>query len=114
MAHDEPGVIGRGITIRGSLSGSEPLVIEGIVEGTISLENHLTVEATGKLLADLEIQTVTVNGEVQGNITAQQMVSIKAGASVVGNIQAPRVVIEDGAVFKGSVEMDFELPEGVE
>lgn len=114
MAHEEPGTIGRGITIRGNLAGSEPLVIEGVVEGTIALDNHLTVEPTGKLLADLEVETLTVNGEVQGNITAQQMVSVRAGARVVGNIQAPRVVIDDGAVFNGSIEMHFDLPEGVE
>lgn len=114
MAHEEPGVIGRGITIRGNLSGSEPLVIEGVVEGTVTLENHLNVEATGRVVADVEVETLTVNGEVDGNINAQQMVSIRAGARVVGNIQAPRVVVDDGAVFKGSIEMEFELPEGVE
>lgn len=113
MANEEPGVIGQGITIRGNLSGSEPLIIKGVVEGTISLENHLTVEPTGKLVADIDVETVTVNGEVEGNISAQQMVAIRAGARVVGNVSAPRVVIDDGAVFKGSVEMEFELPDGV-
>lgn len=112
MANEEPGVIGQGITIRGNLSGSEPLIIMGTVEGTISLENHLTVETTGKLVADIDVETVTVNGEMEGNIAAQEMVAIRAGARVVGNVSAPRVVIDDGAVFKGSIEMDFELPEG--
>ena len=114
MAQEEPGVIGRGITIRGNLSGGEPLIIEGMVEGTITLDNHLTVESTGKLVADLDVETLTVRGEVDGNINAKETVAIKAGARVVGNILAPRVVIEDGAVFKGSVEMDFDLPDGVE
>ena len=114
MAHEEPGVIGRGITIRGNLSGSEPLVIEGVVEGTVALENHLTVESTGRLVADLEVERLTVNGEVDGNIAAAEVVAIRAGARVVGNVQAPKVIIDDGAVFKGSIEMEFDLPEGVE
>lgn len=112
MAKEEPGVIGQGITIRGNLSGSEPLIIMGAVEGTISLENHLTIETTGKLVADIDVETVTVNGEMEGNINAQEKVAIMAGARVVGNVSAPRVVIDDGAVFKGSIEMEFELPEG--
>jgi cytoskeletal protein CcmA (bactofilin family) len=113
MANGEPGVIGQGITIRGNLSGSEPLVIEGKVEGTITLENHLTVGTTGRLTADVDVETLTVNGMVEGNIRAQHKVAVRAGASVVGNISAPRVIIDDGAVFKGSIEMEFELPEGV-
>jgi cytoskeletal protein CcmA (bactofilin family) len=113
MANEEPGVIGQGITIRGNLSGSEPLVIKGTVEGTITLENHLTIEPTGKLVADISVETVTVNGEIEGNVNARNMIAIRAGAKVVGNVTAPRVVIDDGAVFKGSIEMDFELPEGV-
>ena len=102
MANDGPGVIGQGITIRGNLSGSEPLIIKGVVEGTISLDNHLTVETTGKLVADIDVETVTVHGEMEGNINAQEMVAICAGAKVVGNVSAPRVVIDDGAVFKGA------------
>ena len=112
MANEEPGVIGQGITIRGNLSGSEPLIIKGVVEGTISLENHLTIEKTGKIIADIDVATVTVNGVMEGNINAQEMVAIRAGARVVGNVSAPRVVIDDGAVFKGSIEMEFDLPEG--
>jgi len=104
-------VIGGGITIRGSLSGSEPLIIEGKVEGTVSLQNHMTVEEGGVVIADVEVENLTVNGEIQGNISAAEMVSVNSTAKVVGNINAPRVIIEDGARFKGSVEMDFELPE---
>ncbi len=113
MANEEPGIIGQGITIRGSLSGSEPLVIRGMVEGTVSLEAHLNVEPSGKLVADVDVDTITITGEVEGNISARETIAIQAGARVVGNVSAPRVVIDDGAVFKGSIEMDFELPEGV-
>ena len=106
-------VIGGGIEIKGNLSGSEPLVIQGRVEGTISLGNHLTVETGGVVVADIEAANLTVNGEVQGNISASQTVSVSSTAKIVGNISAPRVVIEDGARFKGNIEMDFDLPEGL-
>ena len=107
------GVIGRGITIRGSLTGQEPLVVEGRIEGNVGLRNHLTVEATGVVVADVEADNLTVLGEVHGNVQAGDAVSVAASAKVVGNIRAPRVIIEDGARFKGGIEMDFELPEGL-
>ncbi len=112
MANGDPCVIGQGITIRGNVSGTEPLVIEGLVEGTIALENHLTVDRAGRLVADLDVETLTVDGSLEGNVRAQK-VSIRAGASVAGTISAPRIVIDDGAVFKGNIDMEFELPEGV-
>jgi len=107
------GVIGRGITIRGNLSGSEDLVIEGRVEGTVTLKNHLTIEGTGVVVADVDAQNLTINGEVNGNIGASEAVVVSGTAKVVGNIKAPRVIIEDGARFKGGIEMEFELPEGI-
>jgi cytoskeletal protein CcmA (bactofilin family) len=113
MALDGPCIIGKGITVRGNLSGSEDLVIEGRVEGTVSLKNHLTIESTGTVMADIETENLTINGEMQGNIAATESVSINANAKVVGNVRAPRVIIEDGARFKGSVDMDVDLPEGV-
>jgi cytoskeletal protein CcmA (bactofilin family) len=113
MALDGPCIIGKGITVRGNLSGGEDLVIEGRVEGTISLKNHLTIESTGTVMADIETENLTINGEMQGNIVATESVAINANAKVIGNVKAPRVIIEDGARFKGSVDMDVELPEGV-
>jgi cytoskeletal protein CcmA (bactofilin family) len=112
MASEEPGVVGRGITIRGNLSGGEPLVVKGVIEGAISLDNHLTVDSTGKVLADIDVHGATLSGELQGNVNAKEVVAIQAGSHVVGDIVAARVVIEEGAVFKGRIDMDFELPEG--
>ncbi len=106
-------VIGRGITIRGNLTGQEPLIVEGRIEGNIGLRSHLTVEATGVLVADVEADNLTVLGEVHGNVQAGEAVSVSASAKVVGNIRAPRVIIEDGARFKGGIEMDFDLPDGL-
>lgn len=103
-------VIGKQITIRGNLSGAEDLVIEGRVEGTIKLANHLTVEHAGVVAADLDVADLTVLGAVRGEIQASRSVSISAGARVEGNIRAPRIVIEDGAKFRGRVEMDVALP----
>lgn len=113
MATGGTGVIGRGITIRGNLSGSEDLIIEGRVEGTVSLKNHLTIESTGVVVADVDAANLTINGEVSGNIGASETVLVSGTAKVVGNIRAPRVIIEDGARFKGGIEMEFDLPEGV-
>lgn len=110
---DQPCIIGKNITIRGNLSGGEDLVVEGRVEGTVNLSNHLTVESSGIVEADLDVEDLTVNGTVHGDIRASRSVAINASARVVGNIRAPRIIIEDGARFKGRVEMDVQLPPGV-
>jgi len=110
---DIPCVIGRGITIKGNLHGSEELVIEGNVEGHIALKNHLTIKETGRITADITTESLLVHGQVSGNIEANDLVSLSAEASVVADIKAPRVVLEDGARFKGRIEMDVELPPGV-
>jgi cytoskeletal protein CcmA (bactofilin family) len=83
------------------------------VEGQIALKNHLTIENTGTVQADIRAEELTINGEASGNIDASSKVSISASAKVSGDIKAPRVVIEDGAVFNGSVEMEVKLPEDI-
>ncbi len=113
MASEPPGIIGKGIGIRGNLSGGGDLIIEGTVEGQISLKNHLTIEETGVVRADIEAERLTIKGEASGNIVASEKVSILARAKVVGDIRAPVVIIEDGAGFKGNVEMDVPIPEGI-
>jgi len=110
---DQVGVIGKGIVIRGNLTGGGNLVIEGRVEGQIDLKNHLTIENTGRVQADIRADELTINGEASGNIDASSRVAISASAKVAGDIKAPRVVIEDGAVFNGSIEMDVKLPEDI-
>jgi cytoskeletal protein CcmA (bactofilin family) len=113
MAAESPCVIGKGIQIKGNLSGAEDLIIEGRVEGNISLKNHLAIEATGQIVADMSTRSLSVQGEVSGNIEAEEMVEIKADAKVVADIRAPRVIIEDGARFKGKIEMDVQLPNDI-
>ena len=114
MAQNEQvGIIGKGIVIKGNLTGGGDLVIEGRVEGQIALKNHLTIESTGNVQADIQADELTINGEASGNIDASSKVAISSSAKVAGDIKAPRVVIEDGAVFNGSIEMEVKLPEDV-
>jgi cytoskeletal protein CcmA (bactofilin family) len=113
MGAEPPGVIGKGISIRGNLSGGGDLVIEGTVEGQISLRNHLTIEETGVVRADIEAERLTIKGEMSGNINATERIAILANAKVQGDIKAPVVVIEDGAGFKGNIDMDVKLPDGI-
>lgn len=113
MADKGPCIIGSKITIRGNLTGSEDLVIEGRVEGTVGLKNHLTIEESGVVEADIDVAEATINGEMRGDVVASRSANISASAKVTGNIRAPRITIDDGARFKGSIEMDVELPEGV-
>jgi cytoskeletal protein CcmA (bactofilin family) len=81
------------------------LIIEGRVEGEITLKKHLTVETTGVIVADVKTKNITVKGELRGNMTAEDLVEIHASARVVGDISAPRVVIAEGARFKGHIDM---------
>ncbi len=110
---DHINIIGKGIIIRGSLTGGGGLVIEGRVEGQISLKNQLTIESSGVVEADIRADELTINGTASGNIDASTKVSINQSAKVNGDIKATRVVIEDGAVFNGSIEMDVKLPDDI-
>lgn len=104
-------MIGPGITIRGNVSGDEDLTIEGRVEGTINLKRDLVVAPSAELAADVEAHNVGVGGRITGNIVAGDLLSIESGAVVVGDIATPRLVIEDGARFKGRVTMEVDIPD---
>jgi cytoskeletal protein CcmA (bactofilin family) len=98
--------IGKSVVIKGDLSGSEDLTIEGQVEGKIELrQNVLTIGPNGKIKAQVFAKAVVVQGEVQGNITATERVDIRDNGSVDGDLSAPRVAIADGAHFRGSIDM---------
>jgi cytoskeletal protein CcmA (bactofilin family) len=99
-------VIGSSIMIDGEISGDEDLVIQGTVKGRISLKESLIVEGSGVVEADIETQNVEIAGQVTGNIVASDKVELKSDCRVVGDIKAPRVLIADGASFKGNVDMD--------
>ena len=97
--------IGPRIAIRGNISGEEDLVIEGRVEGSVSLSGHLVVAPGAVVEASVESATITVNGTVHGDIAASERAELKPNCTVVGDIRAPRILIADGASFKGSVDM---------
>jgi cytoskeletal protein CcmA (bactofilin family) len=100
-------VIGSTIKIKGDVTGKENLVIEGKVEGSVELAGHdLTIGAAGQVIADLTAKTVKVEGQITGDITGTEKVIITKSGRVLGNIVAPRVTLEDGAKFKGSIDMD--------
>ena len=98
--------IGKSVVIKGELSGSEDLTIEGNVEGKIELrDNILTIGPNGKIRAEVFAKSVVVLGEVSGNVTASEKVDIRDNGSVDGDIISPRVAIAEGAHFRGSVDM---------
>jgi cytoskeletal protein CcmA (bactofilin family) len=98
--------IGKSVVIKGELNGSEDLTIEGHVEGTIQLREHvLTIGPNGRIKAQVFAKAVIVLGEVTGNVTASDKVDIRDNGSVDGDIIAPRVAIAEGAHFRGSVDM---------
>jgi cytoskeletal protein CcmA (bactofilin family) len=98
--------IGKSVVIKGELSGSEDLTIEGHCEGRIELrDNVLTIGPNGKIRAEVFAKSVIVLGEVVGNVTASEKVDIRDNGSVDGDIVSPRVAIAEGAHFRGSVDM---------
>ena len=98
--------IGKSVVIKGELTGSEDLTLEGHVEGQIELKQHvLTIGPHGRIKAEVSAKAVIVLGEVVGNITASEKVDIRDNGKVDGNIVAPRVAIAEGAHFRGSVDM---------
>jgi cytoskeletal protein CcmA (bactofilin family) len=98
--------IGKSVVIKGELNGSEDLTIEGHVEGTIQLRDHvLTIGPNGRIKAAVFAKSVIVLGEVTGNVTASDKVDIRDNGSVDGDIASPRVAIAEGAHFRGSIDM---------
>jgi cytoskeletal protein CcmA (bactofilin family) len=98
--------IGKSVVIKGELNGSEDLTIEGHVEGTIQLRDHvLTIGPNGRIKAQVFAKAVIVLGEVTGNVTASDKVDIRDNGSVDGDIISPRVAIAEGAHFRGSIDM---------
>jgi cytoskeletal protein CcmA (bactofilin family) len=101
------GWLGSSLHVKGDITGSEDLLIDGSVEGLIQLdERKLTVGATAKVTADITARDVVVYGYVKGNVRAKGRIEIKKDGSVIGNLTTAQIMIEDGADFKGSIEID--------
>ena len=98
-------IIGNGIRIEGDITGSDPVTVHGSVKGEVSVDNVVTIAATGHAEADISSVAVEVAGVIEGNVSATDKIDIKSGGRLVGDVRAPRVLIADGAAFKGNINM---------
>jgi cytoskeletal protein CcmA (bactofilin family) len=99
-------VIGKGLFVKGEITGTESLYIDGKVEGSISLpENRVTVGRNGQVTASITAREVVVLGKVRGNVSASDRVDIRAEGALSGDVTAARISIEDGAFFKGGIDI---------
>lgn len=99
-------MIGAKVKVTGDIESSEDLLIEGEVNGTVKLaDNELVIGNSGRVQANLEAKTIRIEGEVQGDIVGQERVVITTTGNVQGNVSSPRVMLEDGGRFKGSIDM---------
>jgi cytoskeletal protein CcmA (bactofilin family) len=102
----EQATIGKGLFIKGEITGSESLYIDGKVEGSLSLPgNRVTIGRNGQVSANISAREIVVLGKVRGNMTATDRVDIRAEGSLNGDVAAARISIEDGAFFKGGIDI---------
>jgi cytoskeletal protein CcmA (bactofilin family) len=105
--HGAAAAIGPSISIMGDLTGDEDLTILGKVEGKVDVPQHsVTIGRSGRVKADIHAKVVSVEGEVRGNLLAGEQILIRKTATMLGNLTAPRVGLEDGCRFKGTVDME--------
>ncbi len=98
--------IGKGVSITGQIVSKEDLIIDGEVDGTVEAHEHkLTIGPNGKVKASIKAKDIVILGTVQGNVEATDKIDIKKDARLVGDIKTARIAIEDGAVFKGSIDI---------
>jgi cytoskeletal protein CcmA (bactofilin family) len=106
-----PATIGKSVQIRGEVKGSEDLLVDGVVEGTITLtESRLTIGPNAKVQANVSARDVVVVGTLNGDVLATGRVELRAGANLVGDIRAARLSIEENAVFSGKVDLVLPTP----
>ncbi len=107
MPGEATATIGKSVQIRGEVKGNEELIVEGLIEGTITLTEHrLTIGANARVTANVTAKDVVVQGSLQGDIHAAGRVELRAGSRVTGDIRAARLSVEDNAIFSGKVELD--------
>ncbi|MGZ4843268.1 MAG: bactofilin family protein [Candidatus Angelobacter sp.] len=100
------GHIGKSVQIKGELTGSEDLYLDGSIEGTIDLRDHsLIIGPNGKIKADITARDLVVYGKVEGNVTATGRVELRKSCTLIGDVSTQRIVIEDGAFFKGAIDI---------
>ena len=108
-----PASIGKPIVICGEVKGSEDLIVDGRVEGTVNLsESRLTIGPTAIVAANLSAKDILIMGQVQGNLVASGRVELRAGCQVEGDIRALRLAVEDNSVFRGKVDLTQAVSRG--
>ena len=104
----EAATIGASITVRGDVSGDEDLVVQGLVEGTVTLrKNNVMVGKDGRIKANVHARVIDIEGTVEGDLHGDEQVVVRRSGNIHGNVVAPRVTLEDGCRFKGSIDMDL-------
>lgn len=100
------GHIGKSVQIKGELTGSEDLYLDGSIEGTIDLRDHsLIIGPNGKIKASITARDLVVHGKIEGNVTATGRVELRKSCTLIGDVSTQRIVIEDGAFFKGAIDI---------
>jgi cytoskeletal protein CcmA (bactofilin family) len=98
-------IIGSGIRVEGEITGSDAITVHGTIKGALQVDDVVTISASGHAEADISSAAVEVAGVVEGNVSASDKIDIKSGGRLVGDVRAPRVLIADGAAFKGNINM---------
>ncbi len=99
-------IIGRSIVLKGEMSANEDLLIEGQFEGTVNLQDHcLTIGANGKVKAEIQARQVIILGSVTGNVNAREKIEVRRSGNVTGDLTSASIAIEEGAYFKGSIDI---------
>jgi cytoskeletal protein CcmA (bactofilin family) len=101
---------GQNTTFEGTLTGTEPVMIHGTMRGTIELKSDLLIATHGRVEAKVHAKNVTIEGQLTGDVSADERVELVASATVDGNIKAPKIIVADGARFRGSVDMGSARP----
>ena len=108
-SNKKPASIGSSIIIHGDVAGEEDLIVDGTIEGTVNFkDNSLVVSKNGRVTANINARVIRVDGEVKGELRGAEQVVVSPSGQVTGDIRAPRVVLEDGCQFKGSVDMSVD------
>jgi cytoskeletal protein CcmA (bactofilin family) len=105
-SRNDVGHIGKSVQIRGELTGSEDLYLDGEIEGKVDLRDHtLIIGPNGKIKANVTARDLVVHGKVEGNVTASGRVELRKSSTLIGDVSTERIVIEDGAFFKGAIDI---------
>lgn len=110
----EQAIIGRSTRVRGRISGEGDLVVEGSVEGDITVKGDLTIGEHAKTTSNVDAESVIVRGELEGDVRARGVVHLESGAKVRGDLAGASIAIDEGAEFSGRLDAQFELPSELE